>query len=165
MKRFLLAAALAGSLLAPAAAPAAPPRSTADDSRVNALIVYGNDPCPRGNGNDIVVCARKPESERYRIPPNLRLDPNDPASQAWANRAESLEYVGRTGIGSCSTVGPGGWTGCLNQLIKQAREERGQSDVNMGRLIEQAREERNARIDAESRPGTRSRSRRHAAPK
>jgi hypothetical protein len=153
MKRLLLAAALAGSLLTSAAASGAPRRSTADDSKVNALIVYGNDPCPRGNGQDIVVCARKPESERYRIPPNLRVDPNDPASQAWASRAESLEYVGRTGTGSCSTVGPGGFTGCLNQLITQAHAERGQSDVNMGRLIEQAREDRNARIEAESAAG------------
>jgi hypothetical protein len=154
MKRLLLAAACA-ALLAPAAASAAPRRtSTADESRVNALIVYGNDPCPRGNGDDIVVCARKPESERYRIPPNLRLDPNDPANRAWADRAQSLEYVGRTGIGSCSTVGPGGWTGCLNKLITTAREERGQSDVSMTRLIEQAREERDARVAAEETAGT-----------
>jgi hypothetical protein len=151
MKRFLLAAALAGAASAAFAAP--PTRSTADDSKISALIVYGNDPCPRGQGDEIVVCARKPESERYRIPPNLRLDPNDPTNQTWANRAESLEYVGRTGIGSCSTVGPGGFTGCLSQIIHQARTERGQSDVNMDRLIEQAREERDARLDAEAAAG------------
>jgi hypothetical protein len=145
MKRLLLAvAALAAAGFAPTAVSAAP-----REERVNALIVYGNDPCPRGNGNDIVVCARKPETERYRIPPNLRSDPNDPANQAWANRAQSLEYVGRGGIGSCSTVGPGGWTGCFNQLLSLAREVRGESDVNMVRMIEQARDERNARINAE----------------
>jgi hypothetical protein len=152
MKAVLLAAAaIAGAALAPSAASAAPPAR--GEERVNALIVYGSDPCPQGQGDEIVVCARKPEAERYRIPPNLRLDPNDPRNQAWANRAQSLEVVGRTGIGSCSPVGPGGFTGCLNQLIDQAREERGQSDVNMTHLIEQAREERNARIDAESAAG------------
>jgi hypothetical protein len=31
--------------------------------------------------------------------------------------------VGRTGINSCSPVGPAGFTGCLNQVIKQARAE------------------------------------------
>jgi hypothetical protein len=154
MKRFILAAALAGSLLAPAAAFAAPPTSTADESKVNALIVYGNDPCPRGNGDEIVVCARKPESERYRIPPNLRDDPNSPANQTWANRAQSLEYVGRTGIGSCSASGAGGWTGCLNQLITQAKAERGQTDVSMVRLIEEAREQRNATISSEAATGS-----------
>jgi hypothetical protein len=153
MKRLLLAAALAGTC-ASAAFAAPPTRSTADDSKVNALIVYGNDPCPRGSDDVIVVCARKPERERFRIPPNLRDDPSSPANQAWANRAQSLEYVGRTGIGSCSTVGPGGWTGCLNQLITQAREERGATDVNMTRLIEQAREERNATIAGEAAAGS-----------
>ena len=152
MKRLLLATAIAASALAATASPAAPRR--AGDERVNALIVYGSDPCPRGEGDEIVVCARKPESERYRIPPNLRLDPNDPASRSWADRAQSLEYVGRTGTGSCSTVGPGGWTGCLNQLIREAKAERGASDVNMVQLIEQAREERNARIDAEDAAGS-----------
>jgi len=39
--------------------------------------------------------------------------------------------VGRTGINSCSPVGPGGFTGCTEQLIKQAfteREEQVQSE-------------------------------------
>jgi hypothetical protein len=148
MTRLLFAAAIAAAALVTSAAAAAPRR--AGEERVNALIVYGSDPCPRGEGDEIVVCARKPEGERYRIPPNLRLDPNDPANQAWASRAQTLEYVGRTGTGSCSTVGPGGWTGCLNRLIQDARAERGASDVNMVQLIEQAREERDARIDAEA---------------
>jgi hypothetical protein len=153
MKR-LLAVALTAAALLPAPAPAAPPRSATGDERVNALIVYGNDPCPRGQGDEIVVCARKPESERYRIPPNLRDDANSPTNEAWANKAESLEYVGRTGINSCSTVGPAGYTGCLNQMITQARAERQQRDVNMVQLIEQAREERNATIDAEAAAGS-----------
>src|SRR5579875_4069261 len=105
MKSLRFAPIIAAAVFASSAALAAPPRSTADDSKVNALIVYGNDPCPRGNGDEIVVCARKPESERYRIPPAVRDDPNNPANQAWTNRAESLEYVGRTGIGSCSASG------------------------------------------------------------
>ncbi|MDB5691275.1 MAG: hypothetical protein JWO81_338 [Alphaproteobacteria bacterium] len=147
MKRILLAAAVAAAGLIPAASSAAPPAR--GEERVNALIVYGSDPCPRGEGDDIVVCARKPESERYRIPPSLRGDPNDPANQAWGARAESLEYVGRTGIGSCSPVGPGGFTGCFNQIVREARADRGQSDVNMVRMIEQARDDRNKRIDAE----------------
>ncbi|HEX4738800.1 MAG TPA: hypothetical protein VH331_14685 [Allosphingosinicella sp.] len=155
MKRLLLAVVLAGTCAS--AAFAAPPprsRSATGEERIDALIVYGNDPCPRGSGDEIVVCAHKPESERYRIPPNLRDDPNAPANQSWANRADKLEYVGRTGIGSCSTVGPGGWTGCLNQLIQQARAERGETDVNMTHLIEQAREERNATIAGEATEGS-----------
>jgi len=152
MKRFLLVAALAG--IAASAALSAPPPRAAAEERVNAVIVYGNDPCPRSSGDEIVVCPRLPERERYRIPPSVRDDPNDPANQAWANRAQSLEYVGRTGTGSCSTSGPGGFTGCLAQMIHQAHVERGETDVNMTRLIEEAREQRNATISGEAETGS-----------
>ena len=74
--------------------------------RVNQQIVYGNDPCPRGRPDEITVCARLPENERYRIPSNLRDNPNAPANQSWTNRAVQLRYVGRTGIQSCSTDRP-----------------------------------------------------------
>lgn len=95
--------------------------------RIRHLTVYGDDPCPPSTGEEIIVCARRPETERYRIPEALREPPPDPESESWAVRAESLEYVGRTGTDSCSTVGPGGFTGCLNQLIRDAREERRQA--------------------------------------
>ena len=153
MKRLLLAVALAGTC-ASAAIAAPPPKSATGEERVDALIVYGNDPCPRDSGDEIVICVRKHESERYRIPPNLRDDPNAPANQAWANKAESLEYVGRTGINSCSASGPGGFTGCLAQMIHQAHAERGETDVNMTRLIEEAREQRNATISQEATEGS-----------
>src|SRR5690349_2906636 len=110
MKPFLALAALALSA-SPALAQDPEPL---DGSKVNQLIVYGDDPCPRSTDAEITVCARKPESDRFRIPENLRDDPNAPVNEAWINRAESLEYVGRTGIGSCSTVGQGGMIGCFN---------------------------------------------------
>jgi hypothetical protein len=107
----------------------------AQQSSVRQVIVYGGDPCPRGaGGEEIVVCARKPETERYRIPKELRDAPStDPASQSWANKAESLEYVGRTGIQSCSTVGPGGFTGCFAQMLAAARAERRQAASDAAR--------------------------------
>ena len=89
-------------------------------------MIYGNDPCPVSE-SEIIVCARRPNNERYRIPEGLRgPSPDDPASQSWAERAETLEYVGRTGPQSCSPVGPGGFTGCWNQLMRSARQERAQ---------------------------------------
>ena len=124
-----------------------------DDVRVNQLIIYGNDPCPRSEDpNEIIVCFTLSEDDRYRVPPNLRENPNDPASQSWTNRAIELSYVGRTGTDSCSTVGGGGFTGCLNQIVSQARAERRNNDqVNWARMIEEARQERLSRIDAEAR--------------
>ena len=83
------------------------------------IIVYGNDRCPSSNDDEVVVCARKPESERYRIPEKLRQGGSLQSRQAWAERAKSLEYVGRTGIQSCSPVGPGGHTGCLEPTARR----------------------------------------------
>jgi hypothetical protein len=111
-------AALAGGL----AALPAPAAAQASD-KISEIIVYGSDPCPRSTDDDIVVCARKPESERYRIPEKLRTGGPRQTREAWANRARALETVGATGINSCSPVGPGGFTGCLVQVVKQARQE------------------------------------------
>lgn len=91
--------------------------------RVNEIIVYGTDPCPRSTDDEVVVCARKPESERFRIPERLRQGGSLQSRQAWANRAIAFETYGKTGINSCSPVGPGGFTGCSQQLINQAFKE------------------------------------------
>jgi hypothetical protein len=111
------------------ALPSAP--ALAQNTKVSEIIVYGTDPCPRSTDDEIVVCARKPETERFRIPEALRQGGSLQSRQAWAARAKQFETVGRTGINSCSPVGPGGWTGCTEQVINQAfndREEQVKSD-------------------------------------
>jgi hypothetical protein len=123
------------------------------DVRVNQLIIYGDDACPESTDpNEITVCARLPDADRYRVPPSLRDNPNEPASNSWANRATELSYVGRTGTDSCSTVGGGGFTGCFNQLVNQARAERraAGNDINFTRMIEEARARRDARIQEQA---------------
>jgi hypothetical protein len=147
-----VAAAAAVILLAASAWAQDPPAPAGPaDPKINQLIVYGEDPCPASTDDEIIVCARKPENERYRIPEVLRSDPNDPINQSWANRATEMQYVGRTGIGSCSTVGPGGMIGCYNDLVRAARAERaGRDSVNWNRLIEEARQERLSKIDAQA---------------
>ena len=122
MTKLIFPVAAAVSLIggfAPLAAPAAAQSS----DRVSEIIVYGNDPCPRSTDDEVVVCARKPETERYRIPEKFRPSGPRQTREAWANKARALETVGSTGINSCSPVGPGGFTGCLTQVIKQARAE------------------------------------------
>jgi hypothetical protein len=117
-------AALAGGLAALAS-----PATAQDSDRINEIIVYGNDPCPRSTDDEVVVCARKPESERYRIPERFRTGGPRQTREAWANKARALETVGATGINSCSPVGPAGFTGCLVQVIKQARSETNESEA------------------------------------
>ena len=107
--------------LAAIVAPAAP--SLAQNGKVSEIIVYGTDPCPRSTDDEVVVCARKPETERYRIPEKFRPSGPRQTRQAWASKARALETVGATGTNSCSPVGPGGFTGCLTQVINQARAE------------------------------------------
>jgi hypothetical protein len=88
------------------------------------IVVYGNDPCPRSTDDQVVVCARRPEAERYRIPPNMRPSGTPQEMESWARKADSLSTVGATGINSCSPVGPAGYTGCLMKVIQQAKEQR-----------------------------------------
>jgi hypothetical protein len=122
MMKTILSLAATAALATGFAALSAPAAAQSRD-RVSEIIVYGNDPCPRSTDDAIVVCARKPERERYRIPEKLRSSGSRQSRQAWASRARALETVGATGINSCSPVGPAGFTGCLTQVIKQARAE------------------------------------------
>ena len=123
MTRPLFLASLPLALFAAGTVQAQP--SGSERQKIKEIVVYGTDPCPRSSEEEVVVCARRPESERYRIPPNLREPEPTPESESWTARAQALEMVGKAGIQSCSPVGPGGATGCLEQLIRQAREERG----------------------------------------
>ena len=77
----------------------------------------------------------------------MRDNPNAPAVESWANRAVELSYTGATGIGSCSTAGPGGMIGCFNQIVNQARAERREGDATFSTMIQEAREARMRQID------------------
>ena len=122
MSKLPLTLAGAAIGLAGMIAPAAP--ALAQNSKVSEIIVYGTDPCPRSTDDEIVVCARKDERERYRIPERLRQGGSLQSRQSWAARARTFETVGATGTNSCSPVGPGGFTGCVGQLTRQAFDER-----------------------------------------
>lgn len=86
------------------------------------LVIFGNDKCPTSNGEEIVVCSRKPEGERYRIPEELRRTESR-GNENWGDRASSLEYVGGGGLQSCSPVGASGAAGCYRELTRKACEE------------------------------------------
>ncbi len=106
------------------------PAAAQDDTKIAEVIVYGNDPCPRSSDSEVVVCARKPEAERYRIPERYRQSGPPQTRESWARKAKSFEYVGRTGIQSCSAVGPGGSTGCLQNMIDRAKAEASESSTS-----------------------------------
>ena len=152
MKRLIpfaavLALGTAGVLAAPRPAIA----QATGGEKVNQLIVFGNDPCPASTDNEITVCARKDEGERFRIPEPLRDDPNKISNQAWTQKVKAYETVGAFGTNSCSPIGSGGDTGCLARLINNAYAEKKQSsDVHFGKLIEAERAKRLETVDVEA---------------
>jgi len=144
----LLAITLAaGAIAVPLHAQDAPAGATND--KVNQVIVYGDDKCEQSSPDEIVVCNRLPESDRYRVPQIFRGgDPLDPRNQAWLNRVVAMERVGRFGTDSCSPVGLGGFTGCTQQLLEGARAERQAKDkTDWQTMIADERAKRMAGID------------------
>ena len=115
--RWILALALAAAPLA-----AVPAAAQDGGYRSRTVVVFGEDPCPKAsNPDEIIVCARRPEEERYRIPKDIREAEKAAQiareDQVAANRAAIVS--GRTaasGIGSCSAAGAGGITGCTQGL-------------------------------------------------
>lgn len=161
MRPLLLTLLIGAAALATAPAMAQPgregpspvgPSGPEDTEKVKQVFVYGDDPCPQGAADEIVVCARLPDNDRYRIPKDLRGDPNSPAVQSWANRARTLETVGASGINSCSTAGAGGFTGCFAQLARKAKEERETmlGSATWADAVAAERDKRLGNLDAES---------------
>lgn len=111
-----------GALVAAPLLWAAPAFAQGNQSGV--LLIYGKDKCPTNeNGDEIVVCRRLDESERFRIPQDLRDAEVRPQQESWAVRQKDALSTGGTGTGSCSTVGAGGSTGCFGQAAAQSRAE------------------------------------------
>lgn len=149
--RLMLPAAALAAMLAIEPAPAQEAAGPSNE-RVKQVIVYGDDPCPASEGDEILVCARHEEKERYRIPEELRgAAPGSTTNEAWGSRAQSIEYVGRTGTESCSPTALGGATGCFNQLAAKAKAERKlMGDRSWADLVAAEREKRLSNIDKES---------------
>jgi hypothetical protein len=89
------------------------------------LTIYGNDPCPADT-----ICVVAPEEERFRIPKNLRQGLPSPENQSWSVRSQDTLDVGRSGTGSCTNSGSGGWTGCWQKAMQEAKREREEAEAN-----------------------------------
>jgi hypothetical protein len=123
MSRFGIRFILLAFGLTSAPALAEPPQ------KITSLIVYGNDACPKGEGDEIVVCARKPESERYRIPKKLREKPEVAGGPGWGSQVANIEEVSRQTLpGSCSVNGSYGFSGCTAARLRQWFAERRMQD-------------------------------------
>jgi hypothetical protein len=98
----------------------------AEPERWSVLTVFGDDECPVAVGDEIVVCVKAPEGDRYRLPKNLRKSEQDAlTAQSWNAAVESLDETARPmRPNSCSVVGSGGSTGCVAAALRQWFAER-----------------------------------------
>ena len=137
----LLTAAVALPALAqqpPANPTTAPPRPTmlkpadlptgdGSQPRQRFVTVFDNEACPKPSSVDeVVVCARLPGSDVFRIPERLRKAETR-QSVLTQNRALLLgDGTGGAGnsIGSCSAIGPAGFTGCDRKMVDAWAQDR-----------------------------------------
>ncbi|MEP3226110.1 MAG: hypothetical protein ABJO01_09050 [Parasphingorhabdus sp.] len=95
--------------------------------RFSVLITYGEDACPEATSDDeIVVCAQRPETERYRIPKELREAEKDAVvSHSWTSTVALHDQINRADRpNGCSVNGSNGFTGCQSAFIRRWFEER-----------------------------------------
>lgn len=101
--------------------------SEAPEAPVNGVtyLYSATQKCPTDtDGNEITVCVRRSPDEQFRIPKELRPETLKPEYESWALRgSQTVAEVGRSGIGSCSTEGLGGASGCASQQFEAARRE------------------------------------------
>lgn len=110
--------------------------TTSDGKRIVSLVIYGDDPCPEGKDGEIVVCARQPERDRYRLPKTFRKTDGS-VEKSWSNQSAASSNAGSAGIGSCSPVGSGGATGCNRDMMRAAKQERKQKRAEEAEIADQ----------------------------
>ncbi len=118
-----------GALLTLSPVHAKDANATADDpERWSILVTFGDDICPESTDSEIIVCARQPEEERYRIPKDIREKEKEEEAQyamSWTAQFQNHEDEARLGRpNSCSVAGTNGFTGCQAAALRQWFAER-----------------------------------------
>ena len=103
-------------------------QSSSPPERTSVLYTYGDEPCPEAQEGEIIVCAQRPESERYRVPQELREELKEEEAVgggSWASKVEGYENVARASRpNSCSPVGSYGFSGCAAAALRDWFEAR-----------------------------------------
>jgi hypothetical protein len=101
------------------------------------LTLYGNERCPTdAEGNEVIICVRRSANEQFRVPKEIREFVVTPENQSWARQAQGTLAAGEgaNSIGTCSTVGVGGASGCFLQQSRTNRatnQARAQAERNV----------------------------------
>lgn len=76
----------------------------------------------REEKDEILVCGRRDGRGRYQVTDPKKWDPTAGVDSVARERSSWIEQ-GDSGTGSCSAVGPGGWTGCMQKNWKRNRQQ------------------------------------------
>lgn len=132
MRRLLLIPLIASSALGVATLTSGPAHAQQADRIID---IYGTDRCPASNGQQIVVCRKHPETDRFRIPKDLRDQEREPqAAGGNVGAVSAVNTTGQTGvqINSCNSIGAGVNVGCTKQGLDawkaQQRAQKKQED-------------------------------------
>ena len=79
--------------------------------------------CRDRQEGELVVCGKRNPDSDYRLPPGDA--PFDPWGDVESVSRERHRLLGpiAAATGTCTTVGPGGWTGCDVEAIKRAEQQ------------------------------------------
>lgn len=134
--------------IALAAAFATPAMAQDEDTKINQIFITADEECPASTATTITVCGRL--DDPYRIPKELRQTESR-AAEPFEDRVRTYEMMTDSGIQSCSPTGAGGFTGCTQEMIRNAYGEKAAADsIRFTQLIEGARQERLSEIDDEA---------------
>lgn len=89
------------------------------------VTIYGDDPCPASNGQEIVVCRRAPRNEQFRIPRDLR-ESEAPPQALGGTAVAAVNSTGGNGVQvqSCNAIGAGVNAGCFKQQADAWRAQK-----------------------------------------
>ncbi len=132
-------------LIAFGAAFATPAMAQDEETKINQIFITEDEECPASTETTITVCGRL--DDPYRIPKELRQSESR-AAEPFEDRVRTYEMMTDSGIQSCSPTGAGGFTGCTQEMIRNAYGEKAAADsIRFAQLIEEARQERLSEID------------------
>ncbi len=96
----------------------------ASDPSAEASREVARGDCKTVGKHEIIVCADRNQRSPFRLPDTSK-DPFDPFGETKSVMNERVGWAaeGDSGTQSCSTVGPGGWTGCMVKGWKESRDQ------------------------------------------
>ena len=79
--------------------------------------------CSNRKEGELVVCGKRNPDAEYRLPADdTPFDPWGTTESVSRERNRLLGPIAAAN-GTCTTVGPGGWTGCDVEVIKRAQQQ------------------------------------------